>query len=142
MRGVPMSRPAQSGTRAYMTDEEFANRAKQRDNARDIDNARTGTFRNEEGTRDVQLHVDGHRAGRRPRAGDHRGARARRRPGDQGSFGVGPWEKVQDFSLYDRCITRGVIGSFDAGRLRQRRAHHPDARLRSSSLTRWCTTRA
>jgi hypothetical protein len=25
---------------------------------------------------------------------------------------VGPWEKVQDFSLYDRCITRGAIGSF------------------------------
>jgi hypothetical protein len=34
-----------------MTDEEFANRAKQRATARDVDNARTGTFRNEEGTR-------------------------------------------------------------------------------------------
>ena len=37
---------------------------------------------------------------------------ARRRPNDQGSFGLGPWEKVQDFSLYDRCITRGAVGSF------------------------------
>jgi hypothetical protein len=37
---------------------------------------------------------------------------ARARPRAQGSFGVGPWEKVQDFSLYDRCITRGAIGSF------------------------------
>src|SRR5262245_51708714 len=52
MRGVPMSRPAAFGTRAYMTDAEFAERTKQRGNARDVDNARTGTFRNEEGTRD------------------------------------------------------------------------------------------
>jgi len=37
---------------------------------------------------------------------------ARRASGGQGSFGVGPWNKVQDFSLYDRCITRGAIGSF------------------------------
>ena len=51
MRGVPMSRPATFGTRAHMTDEEFASRAKQRAQARDIDDARTGTFRNEEGTR-------------------------------------------------------------------------------------------
>ncbi len=36
----------------------------------------------------------------------------RRASGGQGSFGVGPWNKVQDFSLYDRCITRGAIGSF------------------------------
>jgi hypothetical protein len=39
-------------------------------------------------------------------------AAARGRPPLQGSFGVGPWDKVQDFSLYDRCITRGAIGSF------------------------------
>ena len=38
-----------------------------------------------------------------------RGARVRVQGG---SFGVGPWEKIQDFSLYDRCITRGAIGSF------------------------------
>jgi hypothetical protein len=38
-------------------------------------------------------------------------ARARPRA-PQGSFGVGPWEKIEDFSLYDRCITRGAIGSF------------------------------
>ena len=37
---------------------------------------------------------------------------ARRASGGQGSFGVGPWNKVQDFSLYDRCITRGAVGSF------------------------------
>ena len=29
-----------------------------------------------------------------------------------GSFGLGPFNTMADFSLYDRCITRGVIGSF------------------------------
>jgi hypothetical protein len=29
-----------------------------------------------------------------------------------GTYGVGPFNSVRDFSLYDRCITRGVIGSF------------------------------
>ena len=110
MRGVPMQRPAAFGTRMYMTDQEFAERTKQRSNARDVDNARTGTFRNEEGSRDfsyTSMVIDPP-DGRVPALT----AAAQARPRLQGSFGVGPWEKVQDFSLYDRCITRGAIGSF------------------------------
>jgi hypothetical protein len=110
MRGIPMSRPAQFGTRVYLSDEEFANRAKERGKARDIDDARTGTFRNEEGSRDFSYTsmVIEPPDGRVPALT----AAARARPRLQGSFGVGPWEKVQDFGLYDRCITRGAIGSF------------------------------
>jgi len=110
MRGIPMSRPAQFGNRMYLTDEEFATRANQRRNARDIDDARTGTFRNEEGSRDfsyTSMVIDPP-DGRVPALT----AAARARPRMAGSFGLGPWEKVQDFSLYDRCITRGVVGSF------------------------------
>ena len=110
MRGVPMSRPQQFGDRMYLTDEEFAARAKQRNTARAVDNARTGTFRNEEGSRDfgyTSMVIDPP-DGRVPALT----AKARARPRLQGSFGVGPWEKVQDFSLYDRCITRGAIGSW------------------------------
>jgi hypothetical protein len=110
MRGVPMSRPPQFGDRMYLTDEEFAARAKQRDRARSVDNARTGTFRNEEGTRDfgyTSMVIDPP-DGRVPALT----AAARARPRLQGSFGTGPWEKVQDFSLYDRCITRGAVGSW------------------------------
>jgi hypothetical protein len=110
MRGVPMSRPQQFGDRMYITDEEFAARAKQRSMARETDNARTGTFRNEEGSRDfsyTSMVVDPP-DGRVPALT----AAARARPRTQGSFGLGPWEKVQDFSLYDRCITRGAVGSF------------------------------
>jgi hypothetical protein len=110
MRGVPMSRPKEFGNRMYMTDEEFAQRAKQRQNARAVDDARTGTFRNEEGSRDFSYTsmVIEPADGRVPALT----AAAQARPRLQGSFGVGPWEKVQDFSLYDRCITRGAVGSF------------------------------
>jgi hypothetical protein len=111
MRGVPTSRPAQFGTRMYLTDEEFAARAKQRATARQIDDARTGTFRNEEGSRDfgyTSMVIDPPDGRVPPQT-----AAAQARPrASQGSFGVGPWEKIQDFSLYDRCITRGAIGSF------------------------------
>ncbi len=110
MRGVPMSRQAQYGTRMHLTDEEFAARARQRNTAREIDDARTGTFRNEEGSRDfsyTSMVVDPP-DGRVPALTPA----AVKRPRGGSSFGVGPWEKVQDFSLYDRCITRGAIGSF------------------------------
>ena len=112
MRGVPMSRPAQFGTRTHLTDEEFAARARQRDTARDVQDVATGTFRNEEGTRSfgyTSMVIDPP-DGRVPAL--TAAALARRSPRDQGSFGLGPWEKVQDFSLYDRCITRGLVGSF------------------------------
>jgi hypothetical protein len=38
---------------------------------------------------------------------------AQRRPQVRGgsSFGGGPFNSIQDFSLYDRCITRGIPGS-------------------------------
>ncbi|MGH9241063.1 MAG: hypothetical protein ACRD3G_23720 [Vicinamibacterales bacterium] len=110
MRGIPMSRQPQYGTRQHLTDQEFAARAKQRQNARAVDDARTGTFRNEEGSRDfsyTSMVIDPP-DGRVPPTTPA----ARARPRQGGSFGVGPWEKIQDFSLYDRCITRGAIGSF------------------------------
>jgi hypothetical protein len=111
MRGVPLSRPAQFGERRYLTDEEFAARAKQRASARDIDDARTGTFRNEEGSRDfgyTSMVIDPP-DGRVPTV--TAAAQARRKAQPRGSFGEGPWDAVQDFSLYDRCITRGALGS-------------------------------
>ena len=110
MRGVPMSRPAQFGTRAFMSDEEFANRAKQRENARAIDDARTGTFRNEEGSRNfgyTSLLIEP-ADGRFPALT----ADARSRPAPRGTGGLGPFNTIDDFSLWDRCITRGVAGSW------------------------------
>ena len=38
-------------------------------------------------------------------------AQKRRAPRDQGTFGNGPFNTPEDFTLYDRCITRGIWGS-------------------------------
>lgn len=111
MRGIPQQRPPELGTRQYLTDDELAARDAQRDRARETqDRAAVGTFRNEEGTRTfgyTSLVVDppdGRIPAVLPAARERRMA--------PGTFGVGPFNTMQDFSLYDRCITRGVVGSF------------------------------
>ena len=38
-------------------------------------------------------------------------ARKRAAPRDRGTFGDGPFDTPEDFTLYDRCITRGIYGS-------------------------------
>jgi hypothetical protein len=110
MRGVPMSRSSQFGERKYLTDEEFAKRANDRSKARDFDNARTGTFRNEEGSRDfgyTSLVIEPAN-GRVPELTPE----ARARPVVRGTNGVGPFNTLEDFNNYDRCITRGLAGSW------------------------------
>ena len=110
MRGIPQQRPEELGTRRYLTDEEFAARGAQREGARQTqDRGAVGTFRNEEGTRTfgytsmVIDPPDGRIPATLPEARERRTA---------GTFGVGPFNTMDDFSLYDRCITRGVVGSF------------------------------
>jgi len=110
MRGVPQQRPAEFGDRRYLTDEEFAQRFSRREGARQTqDRGAVGTFRNEEGTRTfgytsmVIDPPDGRIPAALPAARERRVA---------GTFGVGPFNTMDDFSLYDRCITRGVVGSF------------------------------
>jgi hypothetical protein len=110
MRGVPMARPAQFGDRRFLTDAEFSARAQERAAARKVDNARTGTFRNEEGTRDfgytslVIEPADGRIPPLTPEA--------RMRPAVRGTSGLGPFNTIDDFSLWDRCVTRGLAGSW------------------------------
>jgi hypothetical protein len=110
MRGVPQQRAPEFGTRAYLTDEEYAAREAQRETARQTqDRGASGTFRNEEGTRSfsyTSLVIDPP-DGRIPAV-----VAPQERRSLPGSFGVGPFNTMADFSLYDRCITRGVIGSF------------------------------
>lgn len=109
MRGVPMSRQPQYGTRQHLTDEEFAARAKARQAAQEVDDARTGLFRNEEGTRAfgyTSLVIDPP-DGRQPAVIPP----AQNRRGPAGTNGFGPFNSPADFTLYDRCITRGPLGS-------------------------------
>jgi hypothetical protein len=111
MRGIPQQRPTEYGERPYLSDEEFAARLGQRDQARDTqDRGAVGTFRNEEGTRTfgyTSMVVDPPN-GRIPAVMED----AKKRHVTPGTFGYGPFNTIDDFSLYDRCITRGVVGSF------------------------------
>ncbi len=111
MRGIPRERPDELGTRRYLTDEEFARRQAQDDETRRREANRVGAFRNDVGTRtfrQTSLVVDppnGKIPSLTPEGEQRRAARNR------GSFGEGPFHGFEDFTLYDRCITRGVVGS-------------------------------
>ena len=109
--GIPRERPAEFGTRLYQTDEEFAARIKQVDEGVQRGLSAVGSFRGDYATRafrQTSLIVDPP-DGRMPAVTPQ--AELRRAPRDRGTFGEGPFDSVEDFTLYDRCITRGIVGS-------------------------------
>jgi hypothetical protein len=109
VRGIPLQRPEELGTRAELTDEEFAER--QKGNDAQVARLREGgtAFLAERGVRSFRqtsLVVDPPNGRIPPLTAqgqtrtDETQARRRSRPSS--------WE---DRSLYDRCLTRGVVGS-------------------------------
>jgi len=111
MRSVPLQRPEAFGTRATLTDEEFNQRASRDEGGKDLAANRETFLRNEWGIRTFgysSLVVDPPN-GRIPEMTAAGKARAANR--DRGTFGPGPFDDFDDFTLYDRCITRGVLGS-------------------------------
>lgn len=111
MRGIPTSRPEELGERVALTEEEFLERAGRAEAGMDRA-VNTETFlRNEWGIRTFgysSLVIDPPN-GRIPEMTEAGKARAGNR--DRGTFGPGPFNTFEDFTLYDRCITRGVLGS-------------------------------
>jgi hypothetical protein len=111
MRSVPRERPEQFGERLELTDEEFAERAgtdtERRDRAL---NEETFSARNEWGIRTFGYtsQVIDPPNGRTPPMTE--AGLARRASRDRGTFGQGPFNDVDDFTLYDRCMTRGILG--------------------------------
>lgn len=112
MRSVPRSRPDNFGMRAKVTEQEFAERAARDNDQRDnVVNEQTFSSRGEVGTRtfgytsQIIDPLDG-RIPPMTAAGLARAA-----PRDRGTFGPGPFDGFDDFTLYDRCITRGILGS-------------------------------
>jgi len=109
--GIPRERPQELGTRLYQTDEEFAARAKQvKDGIQRAESA-VGSFRGDFARRpfrQTSIIVDPP-DGRMPALTPF--AETRRAPRDRGTFGNGPFNTTEDFTLYDRCITRGIVGS-------------------------------
>jgi hypothetical protein len=111
MRGIPRERPDEFGTRRFLTDEEYAKRVERDNQTRTQEGNRVGAFRNDVGTRtfrQTSLVVDPP-DGKIPAL--TAAGQSRNRTRNRGSFGDGPFNTPLDFTLYDRCITRGVVGS-------------------------------
>jgi hypothetical protein len=109
MRGVPLQRPEEFGERAFLTDEEFADRQERND--AEVDRLAEGgtAFLAERGVRSFRqtsLIVDPP-DGRMPELTAEGRARSEATTAARNSR-PRSWE---DRSLYDRCITRGVAGS-------------------------------
>jgi hypothetical protein len=116
--GIPMARGARgrgAGANAtpqplYRSDAEQAARAAQvAAAAQRAEAGGSGAFRADFGRRafpQTSLIVDPP-DGRMPDYTDE----GRRRPMPRGTYGNGPLDWTTDFSLYERCITRGVVGS-------------------------------
>jgi hypothetical protein len=109
-QGIPTQRP-QNISGLYQGDEQWA--ARQKQTQQGIQNALNaiGTFRGDyarRSFRQTSLIVDPP-DGRQPAVTP--AAEKRRAPRDRGTFGDGPFDTPEDFTLYDRCITRGIVGS-------------------------------
>jgi hypothetical protein len=115
MRGIPVDRPQALGTQESLAEPEFIERAK-RQQAGSDHAANVQTFhRVAYGSRVFgfsSLVVDPPN-GRTPALTPEGRARAAAAAG-LGSFGPGPFDAFEDFSLYDRCIARGLSAGMSA----------------------------
>ena len=116
VHGVPRERPVAQGTRMFLTGDEYQERAAReeqtRQNAYNASGANTGgrdrALRGQTTFRLTSLIVSPAN-GRIPPITPF--GESRRASRDRGSFGEGPFNTFEDFTLYDRCITRGIVGS-------------------------------
>ena len=109
MRGIPQERNANQGERQSLTAEEFAQRAGNDEAGRNRAVNQESFLRNEFGIRTFgfsSLMIEPAN-GRRPALTAKALARQKAQAG-VGTFGSRPLNSFEDFSLYDRCITRGV----------------------------------
>ena len=109
--GIPIQRPPQLGTKAELTDAEFAEKVEQDARAQKRGEDQIGSLRTDSAWlhrsfRQTSLVVDPP-DGRLPPLVP--GAEARRIP--VGTYGNGPFNSYEDFTLYDRCITLGLLGT-------------------------------
>jgi len=109
--GIPLQRPQNFGDRLYLTDEEFAARAKADEQNRKNNANAIGSFRFDVGYRSFRQTslISDPPDGRLPAFTPE--AELRRAPRDRGTNGDGPFDGPEDFTLYDRCLTRGILGS-------------------------------
>ncbi len=113
VRGIPLQRPENLAGKAELSDEEYAAKVKRDEETRRAAENAEGAFRNDgawlkKSFRQTSLIVEPS-DGRLPPLTPE--ALKRAAPRDRGSFGEGPFDSYLDFTLYDRCITRGIVGS-------------------------------
>jgi hypothetical protein len=109
--GIPRERPKEMGNNLYLNDQAFAARVKQVEQGIKRGENDIGSFRNDfarRAFRQTSLIVDPP-DGSMPAVTAE--AQKRRASRDRGTFGEGPFNTTEDFTLYDRCITRGIVGS-------------------------------
>jgi len=111
MRSVPRERPDELGTRDKLTAEEFAKRAQSDADERDRILNKSSYSATSVGSRTFgwSSQVIDPPDGKIPPLTP--AGQARARPSDRGSYGAGPFNTFEDLSLYDRCMTRGILGS-------------------------------
>jgi hypothetical protein len=115
MRGVGATRDPKYGTEQSLNEEDFLARARSQEAGRESAEDTETFLRNEWGTRTFGFNslvvepADGQRPGiteeGRARAAMYRFG---------GTFGSGPFHKFTDFSMYDRCIARGINSGTNA----------------------------
>src|SRR5262245_2185092 len=108
--GIPMSRPEQFGDRLYLNEQELAERTTNVERGvQRAENEATSSFRGDFARRalpQTSLIVDPAN-GRLPAFTEE----GTKRPMPRGTYGNGPLDSYTDFSGYERCITRGIVGS-------------------------------
>src|ERR1700751_5068321 len=110
--GIPMQRPDRFNGRAELNDQEFKEKEARDAQTRQRAENAIGSFAKlnawlAKSYRQTSLIIDPP-DGKMPAVTPW--AEARRATRDQGTFGGGPFDKPEDFTMYDRCITRGIIG--------------------------------
>lgn len=109
MRGIPTNRPDEYGTQEVLTQEQFLERARSQYAGRQRAVNEETFLRNEWGTRTfgfTSLIVEP-ADGQRPDLTEAGRARQQESAG-RGTFGTGPFNDFDDFSMYDRCIALGI----------------------------------
>ena len=111
--GIPLQRPAQFAGRAELNEDEFAQKSERDSRTRTAAENAVGSFRGDgawltRSFRQTSLIVEPADGIMPPLTAD---AERRRAFAPRGTYGDGPFDGPEDFTLYDRCLTLGVVGS-------------------------------
>jgi hypothetical protein len=111
--GIPLQRPQQFAGRAELNDEEFAAKVKRDAETRTRAENAVGSFRGDsawltKSFRQTSLIVEPADGTLPPLTPE---AERKRQLAPRGTYGDGPFDGPEDFTMYDRCFTLGVVGS-------------------------------